>query len=201
MKVIFLDVDGVLNGWNWKLELLHNILKPIHPLHEKYRLWYIKHGDIHVSKVKRLAKICEQNHAVCVMTSTWRHAYFDKDCDVPDVVRLRKLFKKYNITCKECTENLGDRSNEIRKWLDDHPNIWDYIILDDDRIKDFEGYQVYTRDIKDGRLIYDGLQNKHVKEAKIRFDWMQACHTVSYCNAFRIPIPKKIIRKFKGVLS
>ena len=76
-KIIFLDIDGVLNGYNfwsilgWRLACLtHN---------DKITEWYRKTTDpcgVHENKVKRLAKIVHKTKAKVVMSSSWRDYFW-----------------------------------------------------------------------------------------------------------------------------
>ncbi len=61
MKIIFLDVDGVLN--------CHNTFKKQHEKYIKTGIWEI---EIELSKVKLLKQIVDNTNAKIVLSSTWR---------------------------------------------------------------------------------------------------------------------------------
>lgn len=72
-KIIFLDIDGVLDGYNWKNLTLFKLAKTFNKLS-----LIKKHYDIfgvRESKVKRLAKIAKKTDAEIVMSSSWRYRY------------------------------------------------------------------------------------------------------------------------------
>lgn len=105
-KVIFLDIDGVLST--------HRTLVLDHE------------GTFDPIGVRLLKKLLDKNDDWCiVLSSTWRmfsHPY--------------GLFKSHGITSihRDHSTKIIDhhRGSEIQEWLDRHPEIEDYIILDDD---------------------------------------------------------------------
>lgn len=116
MKVIFLDVDGVLNNSNTKA------LTP--------------GGWMGVSKtlVKRLQRVAAATNAKVVLTSTWKDA---------DKLELDYLYKKLNF-CKPIdftkeNDMRGSyyRGDGITDYLTAHQDIEQFVILDD-YIFDFE---------------------------------------------------------------
>jgi len=101
MKIIFLDIDGVLNSHDF-FESRENKGSPM--------------DMIDLEAVKRLQHIVDQTGAKIVLSSTWRFNYYDK---------LKAFFRENGFTfeiidktgrgCCDCV-----RGNEIRKWLKDN---------------------------------------------------------------------------------
>lgn len=116
MKIIFLDVDGVLNdyfteertksGWTF--------------ISEKYIL--------------RLKQIIETTGAKIVLSSDWRYGMDDENPD-EDFIELRDKLLEYDIHIMDKTPVINNgrhRGTEIKKWLDDHEGeVEEYVILDD----------------------------------------------------------------------
>ncbi len=129
MKSIFLDVDGVLNCATTERRLVSD---PVFPF-------------VDTRKVLRLREILEKTGAILVLSSSWRegafaHASFS---DRQAYLELRAEFKR--LRCPlwiDCTPIMsGSREEEIKKWLERHPEVTDFVILDDvgiefDRLKD-----------------------------------------------------------------
>jgi len=124
MKIIFLDIDGVLNSNDY-----------FDKQKENSKAANICFDMIDLEAVKRLQHIVDTTGAKIVLSSTWRFNYFDK---------LKAFFRENGFTfeiidrtgrgCSDCV-----RGNEIRKWLKDNvkqggPEVEkvNYCILDDD---------------------------------------------------------------------
>ena len=125
-KVIFLDIDGVLNSWGSK-----------------------SHCGIFTGidrdKTRRLAKIVNETGASIVLSSSWRHDWipdhkYREHIDIytaPYVGKYLKnhLWKKGGLTAIDKISRIGEfdtyRDQEILKYLADHPHIKYYVILDD----------------------------------------------------------------------
>lgn len=105
MKVIFLDIDGVLNTIKTK------------------QRW---NGFIGMNPVavKRFNKLVEDTNAEVVLSSTWRR---DKN--------WRKVMRRNGLTMKFLDRTIfmpgKIRGLEIKHWLDRH-EVEKYVILDDD---------------------------------------------------------------------
>ena len=72
-KIIFLDIDGVLNGYTFWNVFGWNIISSLKI--ERLNRWYMNITDpvgIHERKVKRLAKIVKKTGAKIVLSSSWR---------------------------------------------------------------------------------------------------------------------------------
>jgi len=119
MKLIFLDIDGVLNC--------------ISQGHDK-------HGGIfHEHLVDNLRKIVDETDAKIVISSTWRYSGLQAMRDMwsdrgypGDVIGI--TIDSVQIVDLGICEfyDLVDRGHEIQHWLDNHDDIDSYVILDDD---------------------------------------------------------------------
>ena len=156
MKVIFLDVDGVLN--NERTSIINCWI---------YKLFKIDMPDVSRKMVRRLSKIVAKTGAKVVMSSSWRgmYKYYLKTGNGNlDVKYLNYLFKVFEIDVIDCTPVLeGSRGDEIREWINNN-NVTNFVILDDEIFSDF--YELKNNLVKTefyGK--HGGLLNKHVKEA------------------------------------
>lgn len=181
MKIIFLDIDGVLNGYNrwntlgWRIACFLN--------NKRLKNWYRKINDpcgIHESKVKRLAKIIKATDAKVVMSSSlrviWWKVPYEKQKS--NVKKLTDLFNKYNIDVIDITPRSldGKRDKEILAWLSKHEEeVENFIILDDEnsflRAFDDDKRFIQTSSVAKGVMIQGftrentGLKRKHVNQA------------------------------------
>ena len=117
MKVIFLDIDGVLNT-------------------EAYRENPdVDYFDAPVSKIHMclLEYLVRQTDAKVVLSSTWREYW--ENCETqsdPFGVYINRLFEKYGLAIFDKTPELRDRDEEIAEWLKLHKGqIENYVIIDD----------------------------------------------------------------------
>lgn len=115
-KVIFLDIDGVLNQDNGG-------------------------PKIEECFVKRLAHIVEETGAELVLSSSWRSAYAshvnpEYNYQNKDVALLIAMLDKYHLSVMDVTPDLTSgayaRPIEIRAWLLEQGNLERFVILDDD---------------------------------------------------------------------
>ena len=108
MKIIFLDIDGVLNNWT---------------LIQKYGIDII--AD---SLLNRLDFILTNTDAKIVLSSTWR-------CKKSDLDIVKKRLKDFGFdnrfigTTIEIEHSLRD--DEIYEWLDRHKEVTRFAVLDD----------------------------------------------------------------------
>lgn len=155
MRVIFLDIDGVLNSQ----EFFQN-RQPTQGLNE-----------IDEEKVKLLQQIVQATNAKIVLTSTWR--IYDKADKVYQ--HLVDVLAKYDLSIFDCTPWINeDRPHEIAVWLsmwnalrDVHEHIFGFVSLDDDfTVKQYAKYGMQHQLIK--TTFYGkqgGLQPEHVQQA------------------------------------
>lgn len=154
MKVIFLDIDGVLNHENhykWLMETDEPT-----PLQRFY-----PYSEFNPESCTILNKIIEETDAKIVLSSSWR---------LDGINKMNSLFKYfglpriYDITPSLCNK-FGSlcRGKEIDAWLSEHPEVTKYVILDDDT--DMEEHQlpffIKTNPYKDG--LNEEVKNKCIK--------------------------------------
>lgn len=149
MKVIFLDVDGVLN----------------------HRFSKARCGGvigIEKQKVELLSKIIKATDAKVVLTSTWRTGLDDslKPCDKCGKYLLKRLMKYGGISIFGKTEylNVWNRGEEIIEWLKKHGDVESWIVLDDEIFKDYRRTEVIDRLVKTD-WYKNGLEKEHVEQA------------------------------------
>ena len=169
MKVIFLDFDGVIT---------------IPPK------WYLK-----ANKIKYIKRIVDETDAKIVVSSSWR-------MDTVEETRKSMIYKE-----KRCPRNkmlywlidniydvtpwvgLGNgRGGEIQKWLNDHPEVDNYVILDDDHdMWDSQMYHFVQTNYEDGITEVETIraikvlnkkcfQNFMVINYELRFEYLKKCH-------------------------
>ena len=177
INVIFLDIDGVLNGYNlWNL-LGWNIISKFNS--DRLKSWYrdiTEPFGVHERKVKRLAKIVHNTmNTKVVISSCWRFGLQSNNLSYAQR-KLLDLFDKYDIKIYGYTprSESGKRDEEIITWLSKHKEVNKFIILDDENfdLQCFMGKElIQTSSVPRGRYIkgkwYEntGLKNKHVRQA------------------------------------
>jgi Swiss Army Knife RNA repair-like protein len=111
MKVLFLDVDGVLNSAEWFQE-------------DRRRDGdYLGLRSVNPAAVKMINYVLRTTGAMLVLSSTWRL--------VDDYVQTLKDFG-LPIVAKTPVLHSSNRGEEIRAWLDTHPGVTHFAIIDDD---------------------------------------------------------------------
>ena len=113
-KVIFLDVDGVLNNGTWAIEMFDKGIR-------------VYHDDLLFEpSLEQLRRILDSTGAVIVVSSSWRQipvAY----------LHLQEWLEKFGMEIYDKTPYVGgERGDDITAWFNRHPGDWKYVILDDD---------------------------------------------------------------------
>lgn len=117
MKVIFLDVDGVLNSEHWYVKN-----------HEKHPERCRVETAIDPRFVRNLGKIVRRTGAKIVLSATCRGVVREKRNHY-----LHQILAKYGMEIYDYTIRLGrERGHEIQDWLDKHKDVTNIVILDDD---------------------------------------------------------------------
>ena len=147
MKVIFCDVDGVLNN---------DETTAISP--NGYR-------GVSNELIRNLRNIVRETGAKIVLSSDWRLVRDDPEHSKDYRYLVRKLRFAGGLTIDGHTDDISwsKRGTEIKKYLQDHPEVTDYVILDDLPFRDF----LFCRELRhlvltDSRT---GLTEEDVKRA------------------------------------
>ena len=182
MKVIFLDIDGVLNGWDFSEYVKYNIWNIIPSKKIKNFIRKLSHyTDVDKKRVRRLGKICKETGAKVVLSSSWRNGLLHHTGTRHYNSDRNKLFwdlmDKYRIEVIGKTPRLRTsykREDEIKAWLSEHDDIENYIILDDEDA-DLQGFignhlvktshKDYTGYISCSERKWSGLAKEHVEQA------------------------------------
>ena len=166
MKVIFLDIDGVLNTSETFIEQSKN-----------YKQKGTYNVEIDEFRVEYLKQIIEKTDAKIVLSSSWRY-FFIKENDIvlPKTQKgldLYKLLKKYNIEIYDITTKQHmKREEQINLWLRNH-DVESFVVIDDCSydLQSFIGKElIKTSFTKDAEMLIDmddciGLCEEHVSQA------------------------------------
>ena len=180
-KIIFLDIDGVMNSQKRLLQL-HKAYKKGQCTREYFNQ---QKALPYKQTLSALKYIVDKTQAKIVLTSVWRKneekvallntlfkdygfQIYDSTCCGVYLSTVEKLnFKKDNCHFKyeESKTNLEyttDRGAEIAVWLNEHPNVQNFVILDDD-VADIKGY--YPKNQVKTKYYKDALNMKCAKKA------------------------------------
>lgn len=174
MKIIFLDVDGVLNGYNIRLHIVVQLIR----LFKQPVAKYINIFSVHIMKVFILFLIVKLSGSKVVLSSSWRGGYWQIPVEEmsDNTKKLYNLFKFFHIDIIGITPyNPKDRGAQIKAYINNcNYKIESFVIIDDEMfdIKDYYPKDRLLCTIADpNRLIkykycgiYDGagLKFKHI---------------------------------------
>lgn len=156
MRVIFLDIDGVLNCRTSKSYCVEDGGRVI--------------KGVDSDKVKRLAKIVEATGAKIILSSDWKDGwskYYTSQKPSHAKYLDNHLYKKGKLTIKDKTPNTNKgswfRGSEILAYLKTHQDVEDYVILDDTFYDDFANKEIEEHLVLTDRDI--GLTESDAKNA------------------------------------
>jgi len=143
MKIIFLDIDGVLNNDKY-LDSKENEVDIMRNYYHKYKYeldiddeisFFTQRRllDIDFNKVDMIIDICNKTNAKVVIISTWK------------IYEFWSYIKEYLISyglpiIDETNDYKIFRGKEIQEYLDNH-NVDDYVIIDDELFKDYDAFK------------------------------------------------------------
>ena len=127
MKLIFLDIDGVLNCKYSKSRIPNSNIIGI--------------DDDKVELLKKIIDSCDEECRI-ILTSSWKHSWYkkDKSNQNKDANYLDEKLNKYNLKIYDKTiDESWNRGRGIRDYLDNcKEDISNFIVLDDNIFKDYE---------------------------------------------------------------
>ena len=150
MNAVFLDIDGVLNSM---------------PFQNRTGL------DFDDDMVKRLADIVLQTDSVIILASTWNAL---RDCEDPACAKmyshLEEKLAEHLLSIHDITEPKKVRPKAIHDYLKKHPEISNFVILDDDfGPENYDRYHLSEHLIQTAHFVRKeengGLQDRHVANA------------------------------------
>lgn len=130
MKIIFLDIDGVVNCISTKVRAPSKVV------------------GVEQRLISRIKQIVEATGAKLVLSSTWRQDWFYEHMGGNDWPYLRDEFAKQNLYFIDHTPLHKDRNRgrEIQDWLENTSyDVTSYVIIDD------EMYDI--RDLHKGHMV------------------------------------------------
>ena len=165
MKVIFLDVDGVLNT--------SKIFDRIYISTGKSEL------EIDEFRLKYLKTIVDKTDAKIVLSSTWRNFFMKEDNKIiPRNNKGKKfndLLTNYDIEIFDIlSNNYSDinRENLVNEWLSNRDDIDDFIIIDDEpnMFKSLLDKLIKTSKVNNNEMLINmddciGLCEEHINKA------------------------------------
>ena len=144
-RILFLDIDGVICTDRAYFASGQDKTKTV------LRTW-------DTIGIKLISRLCVDYDLKVVISSTWRHRY-----DVPLILLTHGFVGEFHKDEKTDGKFSSNRGQEIRMWLDDHPEVTQYIIIDDDdsgiACTSLEPFHVKTDS-------FDGILTHHWHQAK-----------------------------------
>lgn len=179
MKIIFLDIDGVLNGYGWfEHFIVDNLFRICRFLGfaKEFKDHYDLFG-IRLRYVRNLKRIINKTKAKVVLSSSWKFGWYKPYEDCSERMKaLKRAFTKYNIEVVGITpyDLCSTRGEEINKYLKEHyEDITSFVIIDDEDFDINEYFPdniIKTRnhridDIKGRWQENTGLKRRYIKPA------------------------------------
>lgn len=152
-KVIFLDVDGVLNDRFTEDRTPDGFIGLNH------------------SMIDHLKAIVDQTGASVILVSTWKDEWdVNPDERSNDGEYLHDMLLGHGIRIFDKTQdNTSDRGHGIVRYLQSHPEIQKWIVLDDEVFFDYEECGIMDHLVKT-RYGFGGLTNQLAKEAILKLN-------------------------------
>ena len=162
MNIIFLDIDGVLNYLNY-FKYIHNQVINYNKTNINNIL--TKLLEIDINKLLILKELCLITNSKIVITSSWKI--------LNNYPKIEEYLIKY-IPIIDTTKYLyNQRGLEIKNYLKNHPEITNYVILDDDIFPDYDEellyHLIHTNFYNEG-LDYDNYKDIIYKLKTKKFD-------------------------------
>ena len=150
MKVIFLDIDGVLNCKN-TADCCEGYI------------------GVDNKKVELLKRVVDETGALIVLSSSWRLGVTNTGLGTEGLMDyLKEKLAKYGLEIYSMTPQIGgfhgSRGKEIDIWLNSRDNIESWVVLDDEYFDDFSVYGIDSH-LVNTDFYGDGLTKEDVEQA------------------------------------
>jgi HAD domain in Swiss Army Knife RNA repair proteins len=113
-RILFLDVDGVLNSRRSEIAYTAGVMPSTPGLPPHF-------NDIDWVAVGMILTLCKRLSVEIVVSSSWRETFKHED--------LARMFKLPIIDAID--NEAGTRGDQIQRWLNAHPEVEQYAIVDD----------------------------------------------------------------------
>ena len=164
-KVIFLDVDGVLNDGATE---------------DRTPDGFIGLSDAMITNLERIVK---ETDAKVVLVSTWKSEWDQfPENRTPDGQYLDARLAQHNIVISDkTTDRVSNRGFGINRWLHAHPEVERWIVLDDDIFVDYACMGIMPHLIRT-RYCYGGLTYELADQAIAKLnDTGSQCAAQFFC--------------------
>lgn len=146
-KIIFLDIDGVIQHPYATKRFTVNRKSLVDQLSKEYQVDYHQYNefdiaavyyDWHPQAISFLRNIIKETNAYIVISSNWRNPLLPNKMN--DLLKLHSLDKYYLGDTPQITNILNyqdklkvypSRVVEILTYLEEHPDITNYVVIDD----------------------------------------------------------------------
>ena len=147
MKVLFLDIDGVLNST--QALLWHKRVKGI-----KGTVWMDQRYFCPISINNLVYILNKSQHLSIVISSTWR---LRRSLD-----EIRSYLEPYGVKPSRIIDKTPvlhtRRGFEIQAWLDEHSDVTDFVILDDGNDMEHLTPKLVLTDESHGLMLKDAIK-------------------------------------------
>ena len=147
MKVIFLDIDGVLNSYAYDRQKSPD------------------DNNIDITRLELLKALADKTDAKIVLTSSWREHWDKESCNRDEKGKeLADIFEKAGLEIYDKTPFIGylERADEIRGWLSANPLAKSFVIFDDNT---FGWGDLGENFVGTNYRIGRGLEKEHIQKA------------------------------------
>lgn len=158
-KVVFLDIDGVLNSNLWN---------------ESHQREISDGTLIDMEKIRLLSKLIQSTNSKIILHSGWKY-WFDSDLKplCREAENLRSLLEKEGLTIADITPDHATeeikksrkfslvKADEMLAWLAEHKDVEKWIVIDD---LDLHNTEIELHQIKTDQSI--GLTTEDVRKAE-----------------------------------
>ena len=139
MKLIFLDIDGVLNSRKYDLKRGRD------------------DGNIDLTRLELIKELVDRTEARIVLSSSWR-AFWKPD----EENEINATFARCGLKIFDKTDMIGNRTDEIRDYLVRHSVNGGFVIIDD---SPFGWAEMQDRVVRTSYFVGFGLEREHVERA------------------------------------